>query len=89
MHALNTRTGIHTYAHTQTRYAHAHHMQCCVFLHELHLHNICTHTNTHTHTGWHLAGSASGLWEERWPMALLVLLYMLQGIPMGLTLGAL
>lgn len=28
-------------------------------------------------------------WEERGSMALLVLLYMMQGIPMGLTLGAL
>jgi hypothetical protein len=28
------------------------------------------------------------LWQERWNMALLVLLYMMQGVPLGLTTGA-
>ena len=27
-------------------------------------------------------------WQERWNMALLVLLYMMQGVPLGLTTGA-
>lgn len=34
------------------------------------------------------AGSSSA-WDERGSMALLVLLYMVQGIPLGLTTGAL
>jgi hypothetical protein len=33
-------------------------------------------------------GLQGGVWEERGALALLVLLYMLQGVPMGLTLGA-
>ena len=35
----------------------------------------------------HHAGAVTP-WQERWNMALLVLLYMMQGIPLGLTLGA-
>lgn len=36
------------------------------------------------------AGGGSGsAWDERGNMALLVLLYMVQGIPLGLTTGAL
>ena len=34
------------------------------------------------------ASAAPVDWRERWNMALLVLLYMMQGIPLGLTTGA-
>jgi len=44
--------------------------------------------NSWTHWGEEDTEGGPSLWSERGPMALLVLLYMMQGIPMGLTLGA-